>query len=734
MQNLTLFNKKFDNNKNSSSLEGTITKLYYTADFFSTGKIKEKNNTLEHSFSVKSSARLGDKVILNGKWVKDPKYGWQFKSKSMTIDFKLSKEELISYLSNHPDIKGIGEVKASNLVNSCNNFEEDILTDSTHLAKISKLPIDLIETVKKVWGLDIIANKLVAKLSSFNISHSQALKIITALGNKSLDIIQNNPYELIGLVHGLGFKTVDAIALKNNTVKLDSPSRIRAGLYHIVKEQLKEGHCYIKNKTLYEMTNTLLNSTVNSVKIGQLKEQLKYLVSEETDPKEQLIYREVGGVHTIMLPDIYEKEQYLVEVFGRSTEPNSIEISIDEQVINKDLNTKQKLALTTAIENTITLICGGAGVGKSYTIAQICQVYNQANLTIALAAPTGKAAQRLEELGAGKGSTIHMLLGYRHGFFTVEEIAADVVIIDEVSMLDIELAYELFNRIDLTRTSVILVGDHNQLPPVGAGNILRDLLISQTVPHVILDKVMRQAGILKENCISILQGEVKPTALKTIRDDVKPWYVADELIEPNQILKALGALFVNRLDQMKFDIIEEVQVLTPTNKNVLGVVELNKFLQRIVQKKLFNIDIDTLDQKFHTGDKIMQTKNDYELQVMNGTIGKIIDVMGKDIIVEFNGNRHSIKGEKKNNISLAYAMTVHKAQGSETPCVIVLANKLHTYMHHRNWLYTAVTRAKETCIILGNKRSIVNCAFKKQVDKRRTLLAYYLKNQARLKI
>jgi len=300
-------------------------------------------------------------------------------------------------------------------------------------------------------------------------------------------------------------------------------------------------------------------------------------------------------------------------------------------------------------------------------------------------------------------------------------------------MVDVVLAWHLFQAIDLDRTAVVLVGDHNQLPPVGPGNILRDLIESRALPTTILDDIVRQAGILKENSIAILKGEVP----KTPQGDTSvrgAWYVADQHTDAERVQRFILDLFEHTLNEkLGFDILRDVQLLTPTHKGPLGTVDLNTKLQRLIQRKMWNYDAPPVQTgrrpKLLVNDKVIQTRNNYDLGVMNGAMG-IVRSVGFDgsLNIEFEDKTVHIEAGSphRSDVQLAYALTIHKSQGSEFPCSVVIAHKSHSFMHHRNLLYTGVTRASQTAIIVGDHWGIANCAKRVQVDARKTFLSLML--------
>jgi exodeoxyribonuclease V alpha subunit len=400
------------------------------------------------------------------------------------------------------------------------------------------------------------------------------------------------------------------------------------------------------------------------------------------------------------------------------------------------LNEGQRAAVLTVLENSISLISGGAGSGKTFTVSAVTDIFEEHDLRVVLAAPTGKAAKRLEQVVGHSASTIHRLLGFNGKTYVrgpEDPIDADVIIIDEVSMVDIPLAWHLFRTIDLERTAVVLVGDHNQLPPVGPGNLLRDLTQSRAVPMVLLDTVVRQAGVLKENSIAVLGGEIRKTS-DPEDSGRRAWYVVDQFTDQSDAQRFLLELFGNVLDErLSFHLRDDVQVLTPTHKGPLGTRALNAELQRLIQKKLWSVEAPVPKPgrrpKFLVHDKVIQTRNNYELGVMNGAMGKVTRI-GRDgsMTIEFDGVPVDIESGSPNlqDLQLAYALTIHKAQGSEFPCAIVVVHKAHSFMHHRNLLYTGVTRARKTAVIIGDRWGMQNCARKRRQDERKTFLSLLL--------
>jgi exodeoxyribonuclease V alpha subunit len=443
-------------------------------------------------------------------------------------------------------------------------------------------------------------------------------------------------------------------------------------------------------------------------------------------------------------PEIHRMEMELAGVLRTAHQRSPHAVDGLEQLLEAEggeLNPEQRDAVKNSLSFSISLMAGGAGSGKTYAVSTIATIAERLELKVVLAAPTGKAAKRLQEVVGHEASTIHRLLGFNGNTYskdTLNPVEADILVVDEVSMVDVQLAWRLFQAVDRARTAVVLVGDHNQLPPVGPGNLLRDLVRSRAIPTTVLTRIIRQAGVLKENSTAILSGEVRATS-EVQTGARRPWYVIDKFTDRDDVRRMLLLLFEEVLhDRLGYDLIRDVQVLTPTHKGPLGTVEVNIELQRLLQRKLYGFDVPDLEPghrpRLYAGDKVIQMKNDYELGVMNGAMGIVLDTTADgSLTIDFDGHPLEISGDSgaAGNLQLAYATSIHKVQGSEFPCAIVIAHKSHSFMHHRNLLYTAVTRAKDAVIILGDRWGIDNCASKCQVDRRNTFLSFLLQGEAR---
>ncbi len=723
--------------ESETRIKGRVERVHFSSPAFTAGKLRAESGDIIQ-FAGRIFAQEDDRLVLCGKWTTHPKYGRQLQVASMEYDQDLDVEGLANYIAKHPDIKGIGPAKARVIAERFGrDFERFLTEEPSTIAQAAHVPLETIELLRDTWVETRSVNQAMTTLSAFGLTHLQVTSLVKKFGNAAIGMLRSDPYAIVRLVPGFGFKRVDKIAREKMGAPKEHPGRIRACVIFSVEDALDQGDCWIEYEQLVDKANTLL-----VMDCLDSRERIEKALDGLIDAGDLSCYT-VDNRFLVAMPEIRRMEEELAQVFRQGARPNPRFLELDDDGMRKTissaasgLNRDQYRAVATALKHTISLVTGGAGSGKTFTISALVGICQEHGLSVVLAAPTGKAAKRMEEVVGIDAMTIHRLLGYDGRSFersADRPIDTDILIVDEVSMVDVPLAWHLFQAIDLERTAVVLVGDHNQLPPVGPGNILRDLIRSKSVPAVILEDVIRQAGILKENSIAILKGEVRKTS-EEIRDGRRPWYVIDQFTDPAKAQDFVLELFDKILsERLGFNIMSDVQVLTPTHKGPLGTLELNIRLQQLVQKKLWDVDVFPPQSgrrpDFLLHDKVMQTKNNYETEVMNGAVGTVVDV-GEDgtVSVQFEDTTVEISSDSSDlkNLQLAYALTIHKSQGSEFPCSIVIVHKSHSFMHHRNLLYTGVTRASRSAIIVGDRWGIANCATKRQVDKRNTFLSILL--------
>jgi exodeoxyribonuclease V alpha subunit len=725
--------KRRDPSASAVTVRGLIEKLYFSKDGFTVGMLRLADGS-SVKFAGPMYVREHDPVVLRGRWQTHKKYGRQLRVSGVSLDLDIDVAGLEQYLANNPDFKGIGPAKAALIAEKfADTFNETITNNPEAIATVAKLSVDAVYAVREAWIENRDRNAAATHLAAYGLSHRQIMALVEELGDSVVPMLEENPYMLVRAVPGLGFKRVDKAARKMDTPK-DNPGRIRAGLMYCVNEAMEDGDCWVEYEDLLDRANLLL--VMDELGSRELIEShLEALIREGelvASPYERL---------AVAKPEMERMERDLADAFRRAAEPNphftgTTGFHALARRQEPRLNAEQCEAVASALQSRISLLSGGAGTGKTFTIRTLVKICHEKSLRVELAAPTGKAAKRMEEMVEQPARTIHRLLEFDGREFHVgpgNPLHADVVIVDEVSMVDVPLAWRLFQGIDVNRTALLFVGDHNQLPPVGPGNVLRDLIQSRVVPTVILPKVMRQAGELKENCAAILEGEVRPTS-DCETHGRRPWYVADQFSDSMEVRRFLLTLFERVLaERLRFDIVRDVQVLSPTHKGPIGTRSLNIDLQQLIQRKLYGEEPPDADENsplaFLLHDKVIQTRNNYTTGIMNGTIGFVADVHSDGgITVDFDGAMVRVgRGSPEwHDLQLAYCLSIHKAQGSEFPCAIVITYKSHEFQHHRNLLYTGVTRAQESAIIVGDHWGIQNCARKHQVDRRNTFLSFLL--------
>lgn len=694
----------------AEKLSGTVYRTYFTSPRFSAGVLQTDIGDMVR-FCGPFCANEGELVTLEGRWKDDPKFGRQFQVQQIRYELPQTAEGLVQYLARHPAFVGVGEATARKIVayaSSPEQLDRLIRLDLDTLHRQLRVPRGTLESLREAWIANSADNEVRSFLAGFGLTPHQIQTLIDTFGSGVVGVLRSDPYQISQCIKGYGFKKVDTIARAMGTPK-EHAGRLEAGLLHVVHDETGSGHTWISAGDLVTKANDLLLlDTLDSRKlIAAAGRRLLDRGALIATGKAITTTRFLGAES--LIADTFQQHAWEQRPAPVAT------------TIVPGLKAKQAEAYRLALRHAITVISGGAGTGKTYLVACLARAFQAAGLPIALCSPTGKAAKRIEESLQLQGlileaKTIHRLLEYDGREFHLERLTQDVVIVDELSMVDVPLMAELLQRIDFATTRLILVGDHNQLPPVGPGNVLRDIIQHQLVPTVVLDEVVRQAGVLKSNSSAILTGRIMPTAA-----DDPAWTVVDTFSEPQQIQVYVRDLVLDRIPKrLGLDPIEHVQILTPTHLGPLGTKAINQMMQRLLHGDV--------ERKFAVGDKVIQMANDYDLGVMNGTIGRVLEFepgAGGSYLIAFDGiGPRSVSGDQIHNVQLAYALTAHKAQGSEFPCAVVLCHRSH-YFADRNWLYTAVTRAAKHCLLVGDRWGLRNAVKKNSTIQRRTLLSLW---------
>jgi exodeoxyribonuclease V alpha subunit len=655
--------------------------------------------------------KVGEKLKLTGEYETHPKFGAQFKIESFSIVYPSTIAGIIKYLGSGL-IKGVGPATAEKIVDVFKENTLEILdTNINKLLNIEGIGAKKLELIKKSWGEQKAIKEIMMFLQSFDISPSYALKIYRTYGANSVKTVQENPYQLSYDVWGIGFKIADTIG-KSVGFSEDHPKRIKAGIVYVLNEAAGDGHVYLPmdelQKKCYEILGVDLSDSL--LLFREMQEENKINIIGEK----------------IYLSHFYDAERNIENRINALCGCSSKFSEKELQSVRLDTgySDEQLEAIRNSLTNKILILTGGPGTGKTTALKGIIDSYKQLKKNIMLAAPTGRAAKRMSEVIGIEAKTIHRLLEYNPQeqiFLRNKEnpLETDLLVIDEVSMIDTLLMDSLISAVSLN-TTLILVGDVDQLPSVGNGNILNDLIQSGIIPTAMLTKIFRQAeeSHIVVNAHKINRGEL-PTLLNSDSTDFFFMQESDNA----KIADVITELCEHRLPgKYGFDSMKDIQVLTPMYKGDAGANNLNIRLQEALnsRKALFTKG----ERNFKIGDKVMQLKNNYDKDVYNGDIGLIHTINMEDQKLEINYSGKIVPYEflELDDITLAYAITVHKSQGSEYPCVIMPITTAHYIMLQRNLLYTAVTRASKMLILVGSKQALAMAIGNRKAKKRNTSL------------
>lgn len=669
----------------------------------------------------------GEEIKAEGAWVTDKVHGRQFKAENLMCVAPRSLKGIERYLASGL-IKGVGPVLAKRIVDTFGEETMRVLShQSGRLTEVPKLGAAKIRQIRESWHRNETMRENMIFGQTYGISIAKMTKIVRRYGPDAIAIVKQDPYRLCRDIWGIGFTTADKIALSVGIPK-DSPLRARASIAYTLETEGEEGgHCWTYENDLLLHANELT---------GIPTEILSTALAEEIESG-RIVY-EKGEVRRIYLKSLYYAERDVASrVKAILSAPRSFVAFDSTKAIawwqsrqRFELAEKQREALSNSLESKFSIITGGPGVGKTTIIRALVEIYRGVKkLSVVLAAPTGRAAKRMTESVGAPAQTIHRLLKWnpvtnRFTFDADNQLEGDVFIFDETSMIDVKLASELLRAIPDTAI-VVLVGDTDQLPSVGAGSVLGDLIKSGVVPATKLNFIFRQdsSGLIVKNAHHVNAGE----PLEIRRDETDFYFARCE--DPEQCLQRAIEFMTMRIPK-KFglDPLEDVQVLTPMRRNTLGTDNLNVELQ-----KALNPEGDAIIRGgtiFRAGDRVMQLRNNYDKDVFNGDVGfvKAVNTDDRSLIVNFDGKPVKYDAGDLDELVLAYAMTIHKSQGSEYPAVIVIMHTQHYVMLQRNLLYTAITRGKKLVLLMGVPYAIDRAIETNTVRERRTSLAERLQN------
>jgi exodeoxyribonuclease V alpha subunit len=665
-----------------------------------------------------AAVRVGSVISVTGRWKHDAKYGKQLVVENYTEAVPATIAGLEKYLGSGL-IKGVGPVNAKRIVKVFKEKTLEIIEKAPDkLVEVEGIGPKRVEMIKKAWQEQKEIKNVMLFLQSQGVSTAFGVKIYKTYGDNSIEVVRDNPYRLADDIWGIGFKTADRIA-RQMGYDPTSFARCRAGVAYMLNELSGDGHCYAAREELVTESMSMLEverSHLEAVIDGMIAEKSLILAEDDGLYLPPLYYSELGAARKIK-----EIAKQPSRFAGKDI---TAIVSQVEQENKVSYDQVQLEAVQWAVESKFMVLTGGPGTGKTTTTLAIIKVFEKLGAKVLLAAPTGRAAKRMAEATGREAKTVHRLLEYKppEGFQKNEEnlLKCDVLILDETSMVDIVLMYNLLKAVP-KEAVVVLVGDVDQLPSVGPGNVLRDIIASGIVKVVQLTRIFRQAqgSLIVTNAHRINRGEF-PFLLGGRGSDF--FFIAED--DPEKMAEQIVTLCTRRLPAYyRIDPIDDIQVICPMNRGVVGAYNLNQILQQALNQA--SLQVQNGGTKYKLGDKVMQIRNNYDKYIFNGDLGRIkkIDLEDKRIIVSFDGRPVEYDVTELDELVLAYATTVHKSQGSEYKVVVAPIATQHFVMLQRNLLYTCVTRAKKVLVLIGSKRALAMAVGNNKINLRNTMLA-----------
>lgn len=664
---------------------------------------------------------VGAVLLCDGDWKVDKKYGRQFVCETWEEVMPATVYGIEKYLGSGL-VKGIGPKFAHLIVEKFGTETIEIIEDNIErLREVPRIGKRRVEKIRESWEKQKDIKNVMLFLQQYGVSTAYAAKIYRQYGKESIDKVQDNPYRLADDIWGIGFKTADSIASKMGYEKNDL-RRCKSGISYTLNELSNEGHVYAVEEQLIETAKKLLEADEEPIR----QAVTEMIASEDLIREDEAIY----------LPPFYHSERgtakKLLALLQDQT-PTLFGLKADIKAIEKvsgiEYDEVQIAAIKQAVRSKVMVLTGGPGTGKTTTTQGIITAYKTAGMRILLAAPTGRASKRMSEATGMEAKTIHRLLEFnpQDGYKRNDEnpLEGDALIVDECSMIDIILMYNLMKAIP-ENMRLVLVGDIDQLPSVGAGNVLRDIIDSEKIPVVRLTRIFRQAqsSRIVMSAHAINQGRYPDTSNGKQTDF---FFIKNE--EPEQVAEEIVKLVKHRLPKAYNQPLNNIQVLTPMQRSVVGATNLNMMLQQALNTS--NLGISRGGTTYKLGDRVMQVRNNYDKNVFNGDIGIVEQVSMEDrtLFVRFDDNLVEYEASELDEVTLAYATTIHKAQGSEYPIVVIPVLMTHFVMLQRNLIYTGITRAKKICVLIGQPKALAYAIRNLTVTKRNTKLKERLRGE-----
>jgi len=715
-----------------TEISGRVVRLIYQKDDYAvyairgSGENRGKEVTVAVTSAIKASR--GDNIIAKGSW-STYKNRPTFKAVMIMYEVPKGAQGVVTWLGTKA-AAGVGRATAKKLATHFGERLPEVISDPEKLAEAG-IPMDKAKTIAEAWNTNAGQAELVEFLGRFGLGEMTIAKIVRKFGGASRRIVQENPWKLAEVIDGVGFKTADAIAFEANHTR-DSERRIAAGLRWCLEQKTgKEGHCGLPENVLLEETSRLLELPRTTI-----KPVIEKIVDDQTTSLDST----TGFLFPVKLlraeTDLSMRLKGLAADGDRISEDearSAIEKAIDEMGVIRDES--QIEAGVMALTNPVSIITGGPGTGKSTIQRAVVAALEKLGRVVALASPTGRAAKRLAEVSGRPASTCHRLLSFNaekggFEFDASRPFEEDRFIIDEFSMVDLRLASSFFDAIK-PKGGVTIVGDVDQLPSVGAGQVLRDLIESGAIPVTRLKTVHRQAG---DSGIVVAAARINKGEHPIPDGDegTLNGFEFEEIHDHDLLLEQIVTLMKDTLPEMGFDPIKDVQVLAAMRKGDLGIVRLNEVIKASLNPATPDKSVEIRKRVFSVGDRVMHLRNDYAKRVYNGEVGTVawtgtrINDRNKEepiIKVDYSGFEAFYGPEDIDDVELSWAATVHKSQGCEFPVVIFACPSEHRRMLTRNLLYTAVTRAKQKCIVIGDGRALQHAVRTADVNRRFTGLS-----------
>ncbi|MGD9333367.1 MAG: ATP-dependent RecD-like DNA helicase [Desulfobacterales bacterium] len=716
-----------------TEISGQIERITYTNDEtgFTIARVKiNGKKDLVTAVGILISAVPGEILNMRGEWVNHPKFGEQFKVMESKTTVPATVFGIRKYLGSGL-IKGLGPVMAGRIVKKFGDQTLDVIeNDIQKLSQVKGIGKKRIGMIQKAWDEQKEIRDVMLFLHSHGISSGYATKIFKQYGNRSIAVVTDNPYRLATDIFGIGFVIADRIASKLGLPQ-NSPLRVEAGILYVLNQISDEGHVFYPYESLIKKSQEILGVGRGVVikSLGNLAGRGKIIVEDINKSIEK--FNENNKA-------VYLAKFHLCETSISSrlkillTAPKSIrhiasEKAIDwvQRQLNITLAEKQVRAIHCALTNKIMVITGGPGTGKTTIINAILKIFSRLNVRTLLAAPTGRAAKRMSETTGHGAKTVHRLLEFsfiKGGFQKNQDkpLSCDLLILDEASMIDTILMHHLLKAVPSFAT-VIFVGDVNQLPSVGAGNVLNDVITSKAVPVVELNEIFRQA---KASRIIVNAHKINNGILPSFENNLSNndfYFIRQK--DPQKVLEIILDLTKTRIPRrFGFDPVDDIQVLTPMHKGLVGAENLNMELQKTLNP--VQDGIIRGNRSFRVNDKVMQIKNNYDKEVFNGDIGRITGIRPEEyqVTVTFDGRDVAYEFSDLDEIVLAYAVSVHKSQGSEYPAVVIPILTQHYILLQRNLIYTAITRGRDLVVMVGTRNALAMGINNHKTQKRHTFL------------